>query len=102
IFSLVAGALWNGSEAESQYSYTNPHDPFDTATVPDLETNTTTLLGFLGPRVRFIDMKYFKAFIGGGLARGFLYLSYNEDKFILATGGKIGFRQGEDRDLEGH
>lgn len=102
IFSIILGALWKGSEAISQYSYTNPHDPFDTGTVANLKTNTTTLQLFFGPRIRFINTKYFSSFIGGGLNRGFLYLTYNEDQFILATGGKMGFREGEDRDLKGY
>lgn len=102
LFSLNIGALWRGSEAVTQYFYTNPKDPFDTAAAQDLKTNTTTLMGYFGPRLRLLDLKYYKIFLGAGLARGMLYLTFNEDQFVLSTGSKTGFREGEDRDLEGH
>ncbi|HXH74866.1 MAG TPA: hypothetical protein VNJ08_07865 [Bacteriovoracaceae bacterium] len=99
--SISAGAIWRGSEAVSQYSYTNPYNPLDTATVADLKTNSSSLSGFIGPRFRFLNLKYFKIFAGAGLNPGILYLNFDEGKFLASNGSIIGYQEKEDQKLSG-
>lgn len=98
---LTGGFLWRGSPAEVQYSYTNPNNPLDTATVPDLKTNSSSFTGLFGARLRLLNLKYFKIYGGGGWAPGVLYLNYNENKFTTVTGSTIGFKEKEDQNTQG-
>lgn len=100
--SISGGVLWKGSPAEAQYSYTNPRNPLDTATVPDLKTNTSSFSMFIGPRFRFLNLKYFKMFAGAGYMPGIQYLTYNESKFLLANGSLIGFKEKEQQNFKGN
>lgn len=99
---LTSGVLWKGGLAEAEYSYTNPRNPLDTATVSDLKTNSSSLTAFIGPRFRFINYKYFKIFAGAGWMPGILYLSYNENKFLLANGSLVGFKEKEQQSFKGN
>lgn len=100
--SINISGLWRGGEATSQYFYTNPSNPLDTATIEDLKTNASTLGGFAGGRLRFLDKKYFKIFIGGGLTTGILYLTYDQNEFEVDNGSMIGFKEKEDQNFHGH
>jgi hypothetical protein len=98
---LNIGALWRGGEAVTQYSYTNPTNPLDTASVPDLSSNSSSLKGTIGPRFRFINMKYFKIFAGAGWTPGLLNLTYNENRFVTANGSIVGFKENEQQKFQG-
>jgi len=100
--SLNLTGIWRGGEATSQYDYTNKNNPLDTAKVGGIKTNYSSILGNLGARFRFIDFEKIKSYVGGGLIRGNQYLTYDENRFILTNGDKIGYQEKEERSFQGH
>lgn len=100
-FSLVLGGSLKGSSVRAQYVYVNPSNHLDSATVPDLNGNATTMLGFLGARLRFINFERFKVYGGGGVLQGTMTLTYDEARFEAHTGSRVGLMGKEEQSLHG-
>jgi hypothetical protein len=101
-FSLNIGGTWRGGEATSQYDYSNPDNPLDTAQMENLKTNYSSITGMGGGRLRFINLKKIKSYIGAGISQGTLHLSFDENRFILNNGDKVGYQEKEDQSFSGH
>lgn len=56
----------------------------------------------VGAKLRFINFKRFKVFIGGGLSAGNLSLSFDQDDFEETTGGENGYEMRESKSYTGH
>lgn len=100
--SINLTGIWRGGEATSEYNYTNKKNPLDTARVSGIKTNYSAILGLVGARFRFINLEKIKSYVGGGAIRGNQYLTYDENRFILTNGDKIGFEEKEERSFQGH
>lgn len=100
--SFNIGGTWRGGEAIAQYDYSNPDNPLDTAQVENLKTNYSTIIGMAGGRLRFINLKKIKSFVGAGVSQGTIHLSFDENRFILNNGDKVGYQEKEDQALTGH
>lgn len=100
--SLNFTGIWRGGEASSQYDYTNESNPLDTAKVSSIKTNYSSILGLMGARFRFIDLEKINSYVGGGIIRGNQYFTYDENRFILSNGDKIGYQEKEERPFKGH
>lgn len=100
--SLHVGGTWRGGEASAQYNYSNPENPLDTAQLEDLKTNYSSIIGMAGGRLRFINLKKIKSYVGGGITQGTLHLSFDENRFILNNGDKVGYLEKEDQSFKGY
>lgn len=89
---------WTGhGNSKAQYNNTNTG-----VAANDLKASGTLLTGFVGPRLRIINLKRFKTFIGGGLLTGLLFITYDEKDFDKKVGNTDGFKDSESRSLSGH
>ena len=91
----------NKGSAKSQYEFTNPNNPSDSATVKDLKTTAIMSRVAGGLRLRLIKLKKFRIFVGGGLEYGILNLSYDKDDFKKKNSSTIGYEESERVKLHG-
>lgn len=100
-FSLTASLNYTGNSGETQYNFTDPDNTAISASVSDLDTTSFNLSGSIGARLRFINTKKLRIFLGGGLSSGILGLTYNQSEFEDRTGSQVGFEDTESQSLSG-
>ena len=88
--------------ATTQYNYTDPGNSTNSATVANLNATTTTVTGSFGARLRLINAKSFKLFVGGGLIFGGLWLSTSEQDFKDKTGNSNGYKDIDTSSIAGN
>lgn len=71
------------------------------ATANDLDAAMIQLTAEAGAKLRFINLKRFKTFIGGGLTVGVVSFTFNENKFESITGSSNGFEESESQSYSG-
>lgn len=100
--SLNFGVSYSASTAEANYFYTNSKNASDTGSMKELSTSASNFQSVLGPRLRWINFKKFKSYIGGGILVGILGLTYDEDEYAFFNGSKIGFEESEVNSFNGY
>lgn len=100
-FSLFGSFDIGTGKAKTEYNYTSPTDPLDTAEVSGLKTTLVMSRFTLGTRIRIIKLKHFRMFVGGGLEYGIMSLVYDEDDFTSSVGSSKGLKETERQTLKG-
>jgi hypothetical protein len=100
-FSLTASLNYTSNSGKTQYNFTDPDNTSISASVSDLDTSSFNLSGSIGARLRFINTKKLKIFLGGGFSSGILGLTYNKSEFEDRTGSLVGFEDMESQSLAG-
>lgn len=87
---------------DAQYDYTDPDDSSESAEVEDLKVRAGLTRFILGARLRFINFKVFRMFVGGGIQQGFLSLTYDKDDFKERQDSTEGYEEFERQGLKGY
>lgn len=88
-FSLTSSALFLDQDGVVQYNSSN------SVFVPDVKTKASTIMGTIGARVRFINFKKFKLFVGGGGMAGNVKMKFDQESFTSSGGVVAQFREEE-------
>lgn len=99
--SVNLGLQYVSSSAEVQYDYNLPPGALSDGKATDLETQASQFYLTLGPRIRFLNLSGFKAYIGGGLVFGNIVLVYDKQDFKSKTSNTNGFEDSESQSFEG-
>ena len=93
------GLLYSRMGAKTQY-----FDPKTAVTAVDQESQISNTDGFLGARVRFINFKHLKIFLGGGGVFGNAKLEHDAGHYREQNGGNLptGFKEIEEVSKWGH
>lgn len=94
ILTLNIGGMYFAGSGESQYD-------FKSTTASGLDTTSVVVAGMIGPRLRFINFKRFKMFLGGGYLFGSQNLTYDEDEFEDITGNTTNFESNDSASFKG-
>ncbi|MFP5491465.1 MAG: outer membrane beta-barrel protein [Bacteriovoracia bacterium] len=103
--SFISGFVsfdYSYGSGDAQYDYTDPDDSSESAQVEDLKVGTGLTRFILGARLRFINFKVFRMFVGGGYQQGFLSLTYDKDDFKERQDSTEGFEEFERQSLKGY
>lgn len=73
----------------------------ETASVADLDATIWQLHVDTGARLRFINLKRFRTYVGGGLTVGYFGALFDEDDFEETVGNKTGFEESESKPYTG-
>lgn len=89
------GAGYSGRAGKVQYKNAD-------ATANDLNASVTQFNLEAGAKLRLINTKYFKVFVGGGAMLGSMIMTFDEEKFEAITGSDNGFEEGETKGYNGY
>lgn len=92
--TLGVGVGYQARSARVQYKN-------DIATANDLDVSMIGINAEVGTKIRIINFKRFKTFIGGGLTVGSKILTYDENDFEFKTGSRNGFVESESKSYNG-
>lgn len=92
--TLGIGVGYHGSSGKTQFK-----NNFSSAY--DLDTTLINLNIDAGAKLRIINLKKIKMFIGGGLTTGILGMTFDKDKFEDITGSTTGFEESESQSYSG-
>lgn len=95
ILTLNIGGMYFAGNGESQYD-------FKSTTASGLDTASVVVAGVVGPRLRFINFKRFKMFLGGGYLFGSQNLTYDKEEFETITGNTTNFESSDSASFKGH
>jgi len=86
------------------YSSRTGHSLFQNqdVTLTDLQTTISQFNAEAGIKLRIINTRKVKLFIGGGISIGSMALTFDKDDFIDRTHSLIGFESGETKGYQGH
>ena len=92
--TLGLGLGYQARSAEVQYQNA-------IATANDLSASMVQFSGDVGTKLRIINFRRFKMYLGAGLNIGSLSMSFDEKDFKTTTGSKDGFEESESRSYNG-
>ena len=93
--TIGVGLGYYSHSGETQYKNTE-------ATANKLDTQMGQFNFEAGAKLRFINFKKFKIFVGGGFSAGNLALTFDEDDFEDTTGALTGFERSESKGYTGY
>lgn len=88
-FSVNSSLFLSEQDGIGQYVTTN------NTLISDLKTKGSTVVGMVGGRLRLLNFKKFKLFIGGGGLAGSLNLEFDKKDFLSKGGIEANFREQE-------